>query len=78
MRQTLKLPRLGETAEDAVILEWYRRPGDAVVAGEPLLRVETNKAEVDIPSAVSGTLVDVLVADGDEIGVGVAIAVVEA
>jgi 2-oxoglutarate dehydrogenase E2 component (dihydrolipoamide succinyltransferase) len=78
MRQTLKLPRLGDTAEDAVILEWYRRPGDAVVAGEPLLRVETNKAEVDIPSAVSGTLVDVLVADGDEIGVGVAIAVVEA
>jgi pyruvate/2-oxoglutarate dehydrogenase complex dihydrolipoamide acyltransferase (E2) component len=72
------LPRLGDTAEDAVILEWYRRPGDAVVAGEPLLRVETNKAEVDIPSAVSGTLVDVLVADGDEIGVGVAIAVVEA
>jgi pyruvate/2-oxoglutarate dehydrogenase complex dihydrolipoamide acyltransferase (E2) component len=77
VRQTLKLPRLGDTADDVVITEWYVAIGGAIAEGEPLLRVETNKAEVDVPSVASGTLVEVLVHDGDEVAVGAPIAVVE-
>lgn len=70
MRATVKLPKLGETVEAAVILQWYCAEGQAVEAGEPLVLVETDKVETDVSSPVSGTVTRHLVQPEEEIAVG--------
>jgi pyruvate/2-oxoglutarate dehydrogenase complex dihydrolipoamide acyltransferase (E2) component len=74
---TLTLPKIGDTADSVVIVEWLAAPGDRLVAGQALVRVETAKAEVEIPAAAGGTLVRTLAAVDDEIEVGAALAVIE-
>jgi pyruvate/2-oxoglutarate dehydrogenase complex dihydrolipoamide acyltransferase (E2) component len=77
VRHTLKLPKLGDTADEVVVLEWLVRVGEHVGANEPLLRVETSKVDAEVPSPVEGTLVEQLVSPGDEVAVGAPLAVVE-
>ncbi len=76
MRYTIKLPKLGDTTELVVVLEWLAEVGDAVNAGDELLRVETDKVDSDVPCPVSGTLVEHLVAIDDEVDIGDPIAVI--
>lgn len=70
MRVTLKLPRLGETVDEVVVIEWATAVGENVAEGGPLLRVETDKAVVEVPSPMAGQLIEQLVHDGDEITTG--------
>lgn len=51
-----KLPDLGEGLPDAIIREWYVKPGDHVKADQPLISMETAKALVDVPSPFSGKI----------------------
>lgn len=76
MRMTVKMPRAAETVDDYVVTEWVVEVGAAVTAGDPLLVVETDKAQVEIPSPVTGTLVEQLVALDEEITTGTAVATV--
>ncbi|MDE0118349.1 MAG: hypothetical protein OXT07_17250 [bacterium] len=76
MRFTIKLPKLGDTTEEVVVLEWLAEVGDTVAAGDDLLRVETDKVDSDVPSPVSGTLAEHLVAVDDEVGIGAPIAII--
>lgn len=76
MRYTIKLPKLGDTTELVVVLEWLIEVGNAITAGDDLLRVETDKVDSDVPSPVSGTLVEHLVAVDDEVDIGDPIAVI--
>lgn len=78
MRVTVKLPRMGETVDEVVVLEWLKGTGEAVTEGEPLLAVETDKTNSEVPAPVSGTLVEQLVVPDDEISTGAAVAVVDA
>ena len=50
------LPKLGQTMEEGVILEWYKKEGDAVKKGEALLQVESDKAALDSEAPGSGIL----------------------
>ncbi len=77
MRHVVNLPKLGDTAADVVVLEWLVAEGDVVVEGDPLLSVETNKIDTEVPSPVSGRLVERLVSVDDEVATGAAIAVME-
>ena len=77
MRMTVKMPRAADTVDEVMISEWVVAVGADVAAGEPLLRVETDKALVEVPSPVAGTLVEQLVAIDDEIATGTPIAVIE-
>ena len=76
MRYTIKLPKLGDTTELVVVLEWLAEVGDSVAAGDDLLRGETDKVDSDVPSPVSGTLVEHLVAVDDEVDIGDPIAII--
>ncbi|MCY3578469.1 MAG: hypothetical protein OXH53_14280 [bacterium] len=76
MRFTIKLPKLGDTTEEVVVLEWLAEVGDTVAAGDDLLRVETDKVDSDVPSPVSGTLAERLVAVDDEVSIGAPIAII--
>ena len=77
MRYIVKLPRLGDTADTAVVLEWLVAVGGQVGATDPILRVETSKVDADVPSPVAGRLLEQLVEPGQEVGVGAQLAVVE-
>ena len=77
MRHTVKLPRLGDTADDVVVLELLAQVGDHVGQNDPVLRVETSKIDTEVVSPVSGTVVELLVEPGDEVAIGVPIAVIE-
>jgi pyruvate dehydrogenase E2 component (dihydrolipoamide acetyltransferase) len=69
MRQFM-LPDLGEGLEEAEIVSWYVTQGDHVVADQPLLSVETDKAVVDVPSPQSGRIAHLFGAKGDLVKVG--------
>ena len=76
MRHTLKLPKLGDMTEGVLVIEWLVSIGDRVTAGDVLFRAETDKVDADVPSPVSGTLVEQLVQEQDEVANGAPIAVI--
>ena len=57
---TFNLPGLGEGLQEAEIVAWHVSPGDHVVADQPLVSVETEKAVVEIPSPQSGHIAELL------------------
>ena len=77
MEHRVKLPKMGDTVDEVVVIEWEVAPGDAVEVGDPLMRVETDKVEADVPSPVAGTVRELLVAADDEIPTGTVICVLD-
>jgi len=77
MKMTVKMPRAADTVDEFVVSEWLVEPGATVAAGDPIMKVETDKALVEIPSPVAGTLLEQLVSIDDEVSTGDPIAVIE-
>ena len=73
----ITMPRVSETIDESYVAEWLVAVGGRVEVDQVLLRVETDKAIVDIPSTVSGTLTEQLVALDAEVSTGAAVAVIE-
>ncbi|MEO7828155.1 MAG: 2-oxoglutarate dehydrogenase complex dihydrolipoyllysine-residue succinyltransferase, partial [Allosphingosinicella sp.] len=71
------VPTLGESITEATLGQWLKMPGDAVKADEPLASLETDKVAIEVPSPVDGVMGDQLVAVGDTVAVGAAIARIE-
>ncbi|MGL6212223.1 MAG: alpha/beta fold hydrolase [Paracoccaceae bacterium] len=76
-RMILTLPRLGETMEEAKVVEWLVAPGASFARGDVLLEVETDKTVVEVPALAAGTLIAQLVASGDTVALDQPIAEVE-
>src|SRR5579885_3219608 len=62
--QEFKLTDLGEGMQEAQIVEWLVRPGDTLKLDQPIVRVETDKAIVEIPSPVAGRVSEIRVPQG--------------
>ncbi len=77
MSYEIQLPRVGETVDSVYLVSWLKSVGDQVVEGEDLLEVETDKAQVSVPSPHSGTLSKVLFNVNDEIKTGDVIAILD-
>lgn len=77
MRSTVKLPKLGDTADEVLVSELLVKVGDVVAVGDPLMTVETDKVDADVPSPIAGTVVEILVEPQQEIAVGAQIIVIE-
>ena len=73
---TIKVPEISDSAEVDVI-EVLISPGDTVSVESPLVTLESDKASMDIPSPVSGKIVNVLLQIGDRVSEGSPIALVE-
>ena len=67
---TFTLPDLGEGLQDAEIVSWHVGVGDHVVADQPLVSVETDKAVVEVPSPQSGRIARLFGAPGDIVKIG--------
>ncbi|HEY5427688.1 MAG TPA: dihydrolipoamide acetyltransferase family protein [Solirubrobacteraceae bacterium] len=72
------MPRLSDSMEEGTILQWFVSEGDAVVAGEPLVEVETDKASVTYESEHDGTVLKLGAQVGDSVAVGAVIVTVGA
>ena len=72
-----KLPELGENINQGDLVRLMVAPGATVAEGQPVMELETDKAVVEVPSSVSGTIKDVLVKQGEKIKVGQVIFTVE-
>jgi len=70
------MPKLTDTMEQGVLVEWKKQEGDAVVAGDVLAEIETDKAVMDLESFGSGTLRRILVPEGETVDAGALIAVI--
>jgi 2-oxoglutarate dehydrogenase E2 component (dihydrolipoamide succinyltransferase) len=77
MATEVKVPTLGESITEATLGQWLKMPGDPVKADEPLASLETDKVAIEVPSSVDGVMGDQLVAVGDTVAVGAAIARIE-
>lgn len=73
----LLLPKMGESVEEATIIRWTKNPGDYIEADETVMEIATDKVDSDVPSPVSGKLVEKLYKDNDVVKVGAVIAIIE-
>ena len=65
-----KLPELGENVEQGDLVRLMVEAGAPVSAGQSVMELETDKAVVEVPSSVSGTVKEIRVKEGDKIKVG--------
>lgn len=70
MATEFKLPELGENIEAGDLVRLLVQPGTSVSEGQPVMELETDKAVIEVPSSVTGTVKDINVKEGDKIKVG--------
>lgn len=78
MRSTLKMPKVGDAANEVVIMELLVKVGDTVSEGQNLFTVETDKAQIEVPAPFGGTVREILIKVGDEVPTGGPTLVLEA
>jgi 2-oxoisovalerate dehydrogenase E2 component (dihydrolipoyl transacylase) len=71
------MPQLGESVHEGTISKWLVKPGDKVVEFEPMLEVDTDKVNAEVPAPVTGVLKEILAKEGQTVQAGSEIAVVE-
>ena len=77
MATEFKLPELGENIESGDLVRLMIKPGASISEGEPVMELETDKAVVEVPSSVTGTIGEIRVKEGDKLRVGQVIFTVE-
>lgn len=76
-RFELRLPKMGESVAEATITNWLKNIGDTIEMDEPVLEIATDKVDSEVPSEVSGVLVEQLFAVDEVVEVGAVLAVIE-
>ena len=66
----IRVPSLGESIVDATIVQWLKKPGEAVERNEPVVELETDKVNVEIPAEQAGVLESIARDEGDNVEVG--------
>ena len=70
MPNQIIVPSLGESVTEATVSKWLKQVGDSVDSDEPLVELETDKVNVEVPSPLAGTLSSIKVKEGDTVEVG--------
>jgi 2-oxoglutarate dehydrogenase E2 component (dihydrolipoamide succinyltransferase) len=70
MSENILVPVLGESITEATVSKWLKNEGDAVAADEPIVELETDKVNLEVPSPVSGVLTKINSKDGTVVEVG--------
>jgi 2-oxoglutarate dehydrogenase E2 component (dihydrolipoamide succinyltransferase) len=65
----IKVPTLGESVSEATIAKWFKAVGDSVAVDEPLVELETDKVTIEVNSPTSGTLSEIIAAEGNDVEV---------
>lgn len=67
MTTDIRVPALGESVIEATVAKWLKQKGDAVIADEPLVELETDKVSIEAPAPSSGVLAEIVAAEGDTV-----------
>ena len=70
MAEKITVPTLGESITEATVSKWLKSQGEKVSADEPLVELETDKVNVEVPSPISGVLGSITVKEGQTVNVG--------
>lgn len=69
MTVEIKVPTLGESVSEATVAKWFKKPGDAVAADEPLCELETDKVTIEVNAPSAGALASIVADEGSDVGV---------
>ena len=70
MSNQILVPSLGESVTEATVAKWLKQVGEEVDSDEPLVELETDKVNIEVPSPLAGTLSSIKVKEGDTVEVG--------
>lgn len=73
----VKVPQLSESVAEATLLQWHKKPGEAVARDENMIDIETDKVVLELPAPVAGVLASVLKGDGSTVVSGEVIAMID-
>jgi 2-oxoglutarate dehydrogenase E2 component (dihydrolipoamide succinyltransferase) len=77
MNIEIKIPSVGESVQEAVLVEWYKKDGDKVQKDEPLFVIETDKVTLEIVAEASGVL-KILIREGETVSIGAVVGSIDA
>jgi pyruvate/2-oxoglutarate dehydrogenase complex dihydrolipoamide acyltransferase (E2) component len=75
--EPIRLPKLGPSMKEGLIVEWLVKEGDRITKGQPILQLETDKAVGEFESPVEGVVLQISKPAGSKVAVGETLAVVE-
>ena len=70
MATEIKVPTLGESVTEATVAKWFKSEGDVVAVDEPILELETDKVTLEVNATAAGTIREITVREGENVGVG--------
>ncbi len=76
MATQVLVPLLGEAVEEVTIIQWLKKEGDSVKELEPIVEVNTDKVDTEIPSPATGVVLKILAQEGETVSVGTVMAVI--
>jgi pyruvate dehydrogenase E2 component (dihydrolipoamide acetyltransferase) len=68
------MPQMGVSVSEGTVTKWLKNVGDTIEADEPLLEISTDKVDTEVPANASGVLSEILVQEGETVGVGTVLA----
>jgi len=77
MSEKILVPVLGESITEATVAKWLKNKGDDIKTDEPIVELETDKVNLEVPSAVSGILTQINAKDGDVVKVGAVLGLID-
>src|SRR2546428_712962 len=77
MATPVTMPQLGETVVEGTITRWLKNEGDTIERDEPLFEIATDKVATEVPSPLAGKLVEIKVQEGETVGVGTELAMID-
>ena len=76
MSNQILVPSLGESVTEVTVSKWFKQIGEKVDSDEPLVELETDKVNVEVPSPLAGTLSSIKVKEGDTVEVGALLGII--
>ena len=70
MAEKITVPTLGESVTEATVSKWLKSQGEKVIADEPIVELETDKVNVEVPAPSNGILGSIDVKEGETVNVG--------
>ena len=67
MSEKIVVPSLGESITEATVAKWLKKEGDSVEADEPIVELETDKVNLEVPSPIDGILSEISSKDGETV-----------
>ena len=77
MSEKILVPVLGESITEATVAKWLKNEGERVKVDEPIVELETDKVNLEVPSAVNGILTEISAKDGDVVKVGAVLGLID-